>query len=373
MVQSPIAKLMSLCRTVSWASTIDKLLTNVSLTCLQGPLQQLPISREHNNRNFLSGFCVTCEDVVSCISDSLSESDKSSFGSSQVILGIAPTLLSLVAPTIGELLLLSTSRPFLSFLIGLGAPPTFSSRLLTFEDPLDSLLPVRTFFTQTPIRRNGGASSLWAKSAISLCEYLIMFGAVGNIVEASWRLGQQTILSWQCDTSIFPLTWIFMASIIPMIVSQSWLFSRTMRAVRAGEKRSGKSETRPAVWRWIVDEVTPSALREKKRGFLKHRGTQESRWIIFANIIAQLMSLVLALYGTFILSSLLLISVRNSFYVFLRFFFGAGVCRLVLMFELSGMAAVESEYDMEESQGQQLEPMIDAGTKSFRGRITHRV
>ena len=250
--------------------------------------------------------------------------------------------------------MLAANRPFLSTLISLGAPSAFCFRPLAYDDPLDYLAPSRTVFSRQPLRPGASGRAYMLGSLISLAEYILIGAASGNVVHASWLLGQQTILSWGCESSYRPFIWTMLSFAMQLISSQSWHFSNAMRAVRANEKKEraarGGDGGGGALGRAIAAEVTPNAAR-RKRGFFEHRAVSESRWIVFANIFAQLSSLVLALYGTVTLSSLLLIGVRDSFYFTLRFFFSALACRCVLMFELSGMSAVENDNGSSREQG----------------------
>ena len=315
------------------------MLSDISLDCLSNKLQALPISRR--NRDYLSGFCVLCEDVVDCIQQQLSEGDKSNFSSSQVILGVTPTLLAVIAPTLGELSMLSSSRPLLSLLISLGAPASFCSRTMAYDDPLDSLVPTRTIFTRSPFER-GGPSNRAMRAALSLFEYLIVMVAVGNVIHASWTLGLQTIVSWRCEWNSLPFLWTTLSFIPPMIASLSWHFSGTMKAVRRADSQSRASYGGSAIGRWIGREFRLSAANPK-RHFLKNRVEAEHRFVVFVNIFAQLGSLFLVLFGTWTLSALLLIGAKDSLGYILRFYASAMFCRVVLMFELSGMSAVENE------------------------------
>ena len=82
----------------------------------------------------------------------------------------------------------------------------------------------------------------------------------------------------------------------------------------------------------------------KKRGFLQHRGKAERGFVILANIFAQWVHFSLVFTGIAVLSSLLFIGTVDAIVVVLRYHLSVLVCRLVLMFELSGMASVENDY-----------------------------
>ena len=284
--------------------------------------------------------CPWCNNVLNCIQDQLEGSVQSAFQSSQVILGLTPTLLSSIAPTVGEICMLSSNRPFLSILLSVGGPAVFCFRAMTYDDPLASLLPSRTFLTRTPMRRKGLGAKI-TRNVISLLEYMVALGAITNVVEASWMLGIQTIVSWKCEISFLPLTWTSLAMVVHLIASGSWLCSNTMRSMRVGHNQG---ETAHRFWQWTRSEFTLCAARERG-GFLDGREQPASRLVVFANIFAQAGSFASVIYGTILLSSLLFIGVLDSFKYVIRYLLSALACRIVLMFELSGMIAVENEQD----------------------------
>ena len=173
-------------------------------------------------------------------------------------------------------------------------------------------------------------------------QYVLAFASAFNVVHAAVELGRETLLSWRPYSSFFPFLWMALASTVQFISTVAWLFSDTMRGVHARERERTGGTVGSAVRGWIVGELTPNVAR-RRRGFAEYEGRPESRLIIFANIFAQLASLFIVLFGTFVFSSLTLIGVRDAFYYTLRFFFSAFACRAIVMFEMSGMVAVEKE------------------------------
>lgn len=60
------------------------------------------------------------------------------YQAASVIMGLTPTLLASLGPSVAEASLLSTHRPLLSllsFLISLGAPVVYPMRVFDFTDP----------------------------------------------------------------------------------------------------------------------------------------------------------------------------------------------------------------------------------------------
>ena len=97
-----------------------------------------------------------------------------------------------------------------------------------------------------------------------------------------------------------------------------------------------------SAWLYAVNEATLYGARGR-RGFLDHCVGREPRVIIFANMYAQASNFVFTIFGTIVLSSLLFIGVQTAAFLLARYFLSAALCRLILMFEFSGMVAVENE------------------------------
>jgi hypothetical protein len=275
--------------------------------------------------------------------DTIPGSLQARFASAQVILGLTPALLSSIAPSIGEIAMLSSNRPLLSLLLSLGGPAIFCFRTLTYDDPLPILSPSHTIFARTPLRMKRSRAY-----AISISEYLCAMLAIWNVVDASWDLGNQTIVSWRCDMYFLPFTWAMMAGVVHIVASLAWQFSKTMRAVRAAEASSNEAKRGRSnwywmaeIWYWIKNDVTPCAAREK-RNFLQHQERNAFCLVVFCNVLGQFFAFILLIYGTFLLSSLQFIGARDSIFTVLRYLGSSILCRLILMFEIAGIHAVEN-------------------------------
>jgi hypothetical protein len=85
---------------------------------------------------YLLSICYIHE---ACILNHITSDWQANLNSAGVILGIMPTLLSTIGPSIAETSLLSAHRPFLSFLISMGAPAIWSTRVFEYNDPIQAL------------------------------------------------------------------------------------------------------------------------------------------------------------------------------------------------------------------------------------------
>ena len=77
--------------------------------------------------------------MASCLLHNLDDFDKTDMQSASVLLGLMPTALSYVGPTVNDLALVFSRRPVLASLVGLGAPVTSVNRLLVLNGFEESL------------------------------------------------------------------------------------------------------------------------------------------------------------------------------------------------------------------------------------------
>ena len=124
-----------------------------------------------------------------------------------VIMGLTPTILASMGPSVAETSLLSAHRPLLSFLISLGAPAVYPTRVFEFTDPY-SVLRHKEHVLRLPL--------LGTRSAIicSVLEYVFALAAAASIISTSAQLGAKTILVWACTNQAMPLIWTFLSAAI---------------------------------------------------------------------------------------------------------------------------------------------------------------
>ena len=75
-----------------------------------------------------------CNGHENCMLDNLPAAYLINYQAASVIVGLIPTLLALSGLSVAEISLLSAHRPFLSFLISLGAPVVYLMLMSDFTD-----------------------------------------------------------------------------------------------------------------------------------------------------------------------------------------------------------------------------------------------
>jgi hypothetical protein len=76
-----------------------------------------------------------CYAHEACILSQLTPDVVANFQSATVVLDLMPTLLSTIGPSVADISLLSAYRPVLSFLISMGVPAIWQTRIFELNDP----------------------------------------------------------------------------------------------------------------------------------------------------------------------------------------------------------------------------------------------
>ena len=77
--------------------------------------------------------------MVTCLLQNIDDVDKADMQSATIILGLMSTILSYIGPTVTEMALISSRRPFLAVLAMLGAPAIFATPPSELNNPGESL------------------------------------------------------------------------------------------------------------------------------------------------------------------------------------------------------------------------------------------
>jgi hypothetical protein len=157
---------------------------------------------------------MTCKTLVTCIHSNTKEIDKADMSSALVLLGLAPTVLGQIGPTIHNKAQLCFHYPILGLLCVLGAPAMAFGMPWAKTDPREP--PQGSAFasgekwivgTEKPAQPVPTLARLW-KYSIRLLKYLIAAAAAINVFLNAWTLGQQTVVSWKCTSSYLELVWV---------------------------------------------------------------------------------------------------------------------------------------------------------------------
>ena len=336
-----------------------------------------------------------CKAQMSCIINALDEATKASLASGAVVLGLLPTLLAVISPSIAELALLSVHRPVLSTLISVGAPAVLQTRIFEYEDPAETLDLPDEYNGVTRLALALGPWSKRTSAIISAFEYLVVLASGVNVLVLCYQLAVRTVCSWGCTRSWPVLLWAVFTVVIhlfgslgyrltldpatqylgvPVLLHKTDSFFTVPPPVRkdsnlhaSGNKVSGNGTTTTTtrdipllplqgaqlpprttpptmtqrIWAKLIRELLPCAGHPdtviNNRMPLAHPNTRVKVGIAL-NCVAGFLSCLHLLYGTVVFASFNFIHVLDALAsVACRLLASCIACRLVILIEVAGM------------------------------------
>lgn len=301
-----------------------------------------------------------CGALLECILENTNEKRKTTMASASVVLGVTPPLLAGLGQSLAEISLLSSQRPVLAFLIALGAPALYPTRVFEYTHPSDALKSLPGNLGITKLR-----SSYWG--LVTLAEYIVTAVAVGSNIELAVDIGTRSVLAWGCNSWAMPLFWVLYPISLHAICfagyyvtiprqptkskvnhPKTWIVSSILsKSTALSISRAPtiiyqlsiflfRSSWSNHFWTLAKMEILPTVNRA--RGPLPD--VPRTTTAILLQILASALAFVHILLGTMILSSLIFIGFHDTVRILLRFIASALVCRAILMFELAGIQEV---------------------------------
>ncbi|KAI0416519.1 hypothetical protein F5X98DRAFT_343485 [Xylaria grammica] len=202
---------------------------------------------------------------------------------------------------------------------------------------------VREFVDGSEPREMGIDALRWSRGRgkwavlIALLEYVVVGGAVANVLHLAWELGVYAVAIFAPDTIFGVPLWTLGASLIHLTGCLAlWVRVRT-RIVDSRNGQDYNARTRP-LDTWVPTQLIPAVFQPSMT--LELRQDKGSTfwfyvlsWIISIGILAQVA------FGTLVLSGLLFFSLADCLIIVGRYTLSAVVCRAVVRLELSGMMA----------------------------------
>jgi hypothetical protein len=273
-------------------------------------------------------YCWTHGD---CIMSYASERTKAGFGGSSILLGLAPTTLSLLGPSVAEMALLSFHRPVLSLLLSLAAPAVHPGRFLIWEDPLRANEPATGSFVISPFPKR------WVP-VVTVLQYLVALGCVWNILDAAYQLGLRSMVSWHCASTYWPMFWVILSVVIhfaAVFSLRTALCRKKTEDIAPPIGRGSELDSHGGFMTHLRNEITPSANCSWQTSDLY----DVRLWLLpvalqYTGAFCSLLHLV---FGTLLFGSIIFLGVADAVQPVMRLIDSATISRLVLQFEVSGM------------------------------------
>ena len=260
------------------------------------------------------------EDVVDCLLNNITQTNLANQQAAAILLGLLPVMLAMASSTTLEIGLVALRRPLLAFLLSLGSLSVnpiraFDYRNIIHHLGLQSDIPLK----RSPEAHRGSAF------LVSLCQYLLIAGAIANVVLITRDLSLKTVSTLSLGSTFLPALWVSTAAAI-ICLGVAALMLRVNLETNPGLKK---------------DSIIRKACKEFELNANKPRCSLHLRqetypsivlsWLVAIFIIAHLA------YGTLLLSSLLFVGTRDAAVIAVRLFLSTLVCRGILMYELSGL------------------------------------
>jgi hypothetical protein len=323
-------------------------LTNISTNTCASTFQDYHASYHDPHSTSLAHELLSiCYQHEQCMLDALPSNILVNFNSASVVLGLMPTLLSTIGPSVAEVSLLSVHRPVLAFLTSVGAPAVWPTRLLEYNDP------VRVLFgsdaRDSLLAYHIGARWKWAAYILSILQYALATGAVINVFMTSLDVGRKSILSWGCTTTFGPLLWSTLAFIVHVVAAVSFYFAQRCVVKQHADIPSAGSRIPDGglslwrrlekflqlLWRQVVKEMTLCAEQVKTEYDVD---AHVPPLAVLGNVLAGVAGFLQMVFGIIIFSSLQFVSVWDVLNnVLWRYVLSTIVCRLILVVEISGL------------------------------------
>ncbi len=160
--------------------------------------------------------------IMDCLLNNTREGFKADMASACVLLGLLPSILSMVSPTIVEMELLIQRRPLPSIIAGLGVPSVSFIHTFGYHSGPSEL------FRETP-----GAIKLPKFSRrwrliivlIVLIQYILVCGCVVNLLLVTLELSRRTVCKFKPRSEILPLMWAMAGTLLQCFASITYCTS----------------------------------------------------------------------------------------------------------------------------------------------------
>ncbi|KAK4129783.1 hypothetical protein N657DRAFT_640456 [Parathielavia appendiculata] len=280
--------------------------------------------------------------VVQCILSTTSEFMKSNMASAAVLLGIMPFALSVLGSSSEEsaLLYVIARRPLLTTLLLAGAPVVVALRPFEYKDPVGILRAREGRFYSFKLGPD------WF---VLLLEYTVALASVANVVHVTYGLSVGVTTIIMPDASYLPGLWA-VTGIVVHVIGALCLKSR-LKLLTPRDEPIVNAEFILSAKKNITVETIP-----------------ENKVFLALSWLTSVTTTFHVIFGTLAFSSMQFISVRDAFGVIGRFTASVTICRVVLMYELSGLRSSVDDGTQEarrDGDGQDPTDSVKYGQRIF--------
>lgn len=293
-----------------------------------------------NSSTNLTAFNIAYAETAFCMIGKTEKNIETQTASTGVLLGLLPTILSIMGSNPVELPLLSTHRPLLCFLLVVSVPVVNPVRPFDFVSPGDIL---KNMMDQGIPPQSGGTSSGGSIIIVAL-QYLI---AIGNVLNVIWMTVDLYGRSWSV---VLACTYRYLVFFWSFLVIALWLggiLTLFTRAEFGPLHLYGTPQMTPwpdrfvnALRSWPKKDI--SVCEEHEEQYFSW--SKENGWFLATSQILTAETVAHIFFGHAIFSSFQFIAPIDSAIIVTRYLASACVSRLLLRFELVGLAQRTTAY-----------------------------
>lgn len=273
--------------------------------------------------------------VINCILETMPEFRKAELAAASVILGIAPSALQLLSASYVENAIMAFRRPGLAFLLAMSSSGVRPVSMGEFDDFISKM--------EVDASRNDFPTSFWASFATSAIEYFATAAAVANNAHLAYQLSIFAVCTFAPANDFLPAVWTASCVAIHLI-------GYVAIGLRV-EVDTGKDKRiiglRNWSWQKLRTEFISTPWQARIRLYYKR---SYNGWFSAAISLLYIGTVLQALYGTIILSSLVFISVRDSTVIVLWLMASTLVTRGILIYELGGLRTDKTDFNSSGTQ-----------------------
>lgn len=260
--------------------------------------------------------------LLNCLLDNTPEIYKFVMSSSQVLMGLIPTLFVNLGPDFHQLamLLVYGDHHLLYIMLRLGAPSLLFDNTVGFRDQFSAILSCED---RLPREKLPGPNIY-----VMTTEYILASAAVANMFYLSMELTLKASFTIAQDASFLLPLWIVLALVV------QFLGAIVLGIIARSDDSIWKST------RGFIGGFSPlewiRRQRPKGKGYadLDKKPQDCSKTEVLFSWLTKVLSYVVLLYATLVLSSPLFISVKDSPFVVLRVLASATLCRIITEYEI---------------------------------------
>jgi hypothetical protein len=354
-ITNPSDSMRSRAQFQHWYPQFETVLSSlVDTTCHENYTYYLTGNRSDANQtviNYYGRSTAFVEPLISCILQNSSQYMQYALNTSQVMLGLTPTIISILGASSEEMCLLALvgRRRFLALLLSAASPSIYTSRAFEYRN-------LAVILHEEP-GRNHVRSTLHRKHRriIIILEYFFAGAALSNVATISWQLGLRTINNINPNVRYIPTLWSVAA--IPLHFLGLVIFGLRLRRIDSPHRTVLESKNSLVFRDFKISQIATQSIEfvrtllpriwsSVQREFWMHpeqgpdekihvQWFKESRLFLASAYLLSIFIIFHIILGTLVLASTNFIGPADAIGIMARYIVSVIICRVILMYELA--------------------------------------